>query len=166
MKQYLRIPNTSTYVVAIALVTDRAGTLTFLLEIGAIAAEETGLVRQIRQSLQTAYARISDIPKEQMDWEIYAVIGEIMTALESPDYQGYLSFRLRETQSGDDLIDALAVVHGAHYYRQRPWEAGVDEHAAAALRRMLDTLVVPFRSKTTRLSASTTPLLSQTTGGE
>ena len=152
MKQHISIPNTPRYISAVALASDPAATLAILLEAGAIDAKGIGLARQIRQSLVDGYTRMSDVPTEQLDWDVYGVVGEIITALESPDFQAYLAFRLRDLQSGEALIDALAVVHGAHYYRTRPWDTGADKHALEVLRRV-DTTFSPAQ-----LSAPVTSL--------
>jgi hypothetical protein len=165
MKKKLTVPNTPRYVQAIALGTEPADTLALLLEAGAIGTGETGQARQVRQFVEAAYAHLNDVPREQIDWDVYATLAEILAALESPDYQAYLAFRLRDAQAGEELVDALAVVHGAHYHSKRPWKADADPYAAAALQRMQSAPVTCSRRGIPRANAFAMPLLDELAGG-
>lgn len=143
MKKYLRIPNEARFVAAVASAAEPTDTFALLLEIGAIAARDTALVRQIREALEAGCRSISksysSLPEPAQD--VYIVISDVLAALELPDYQAYLAFRLREPptnpQAGETLLHALAVIRGAWYpSKHRPWDERPDDHALRVLRAM------------------------------
>ena len=143
MKKYLKIPNEDRFVEAVASAAEPTDTFALLLEIGAIVARDTALVRQIREALEARYRSMgesySSLPDPAQD--VYIVIGDVLAALDLPDYQAYLAFRLRgsptDPQAGGILLHALAVIRGAWYpSKHRPWGERPDDHALRVLQAM------------------------------
>jgi hypothetical protein len=143
MKKYLRIPNEDRFVAAVASAAEPTDTFALLLEIGTIAARDTALVRQIREALEAGCRSMSEsyssLPEPAQD--VYIVISDVLAALELPDYQAYLAFRLRgsptDPQAGETLLHALAVIRGAWYpSKHRPWGERPDDHTLRVLRAM------------------------------
>ena len=167
MKRHLQVPNRPEYVEVLAMTTAPCDVVSFLLEVGAIAAQDVARTAHIRQGIEQAVRRMVGVPNEERDERYldgYDVLGTIASALAAQDYQGYLAFRLRDDRSVETLIDALSTVYGSHGYRYRPWGRDADHRASRVLQEALPDLF-PSLHRTRSLNTPPEPLPTETAGG-
>jgi len=130
MTKTLRIPNEYRFVRAFALTVDPSDTLGLLLEVGALASPDIGIVRRTREALIPAYDQASDLK----DWDQTHTVSVLREALAQSDSAAYLAYQVRDNRraahTATEYAEALTVIGCAAdtlTLRRRPWEIEPDD---------------------------------------